>query len=125
MTLISTFSKMKIRKIKTNKLLKSVTSEMNDVSPKEPSGSFAKKNDKNTSKGVYDTYFYLADYKKYQKASGIQFITDRFIKKYKEYTKNFKPIEDQSEASPPPRKPPFEEEKGSFVEEIESDVEIK
>ncbi|CAI2372473.1 unnamed protein product [Moneuplotes crassus] len=110
----------------TEKLLKSVTKEMNEISGKEAdrSDSMNHQNDP-TAKGVYDIYFYLADNKKYQKANGIQFITDRFIKKYKEYVKNFKPIEDQSEANPQSHIPPFEENKESFTEELEKDIEIK
>lgn len=105
----------------TDKLLKTMSSEMTDIQNEDP---LNKDITTKSAKSIWNIYFYMGEIKKIHKANGIQFITDRFIKKFKEYTKILEST-DEEENNMSLRKSIFEESKNSYSEEINSDIEVK
>ena len=107
----------------TDKLLKTMSSEMSDVQAYDPLNK-SKNNSNKMADCIWNIYLYMGEMKKVKKASGIQFITDRFIKKFKEYHKVYGQNYDQSDGSFMLRKSIFEESK-MYSDEINNNIEVK
>jgi len=105
-----------------DQLLKTMGPEMSDVQSTDP---LDKEIFNPTAKSIWNIYFYIGDIKKIEKANGIQFINDRFIKKFKEYTKFLKHNNEEVEINLNLRNSILEESKSSYSEDINNDIEVK